>query len=146
MTVRYEGRARRLRLDLRPLCGEELEQVGAREDRDGLPGAARRRRRSEPGSSANTSSTDARASTDASGGCIATATSSFSASGFRNTRSSRLRSWIEPTMSVSVVGGLVAHDRQLRDAVALHQLDRGADLLVRVDDDEVGHRVVLVAA
>jgi hypothetical protein len=52
-----------------------------------------------------TSSTDARESTAASGGPIATAMSSFNASGLRNTRSRRLRSWIEPTMSVSSCAG-----------------------------------------
>ena len=38
---------------------------------------------------------------------------------------------------------LVPDDRDLRDAVALHQLDRGADLRVRLDDDEPGHPVLL---
>ena len=38
-----------------------------------------------------------------------------------------------------LVRGLVPDDRELRDAVALHQVDRGADLLVRVDDHELRH-------
>ena len=40
------------------------------------------------------------------------------------------------------LGGRVAHDRQLRDAVALHQLDRRAELLVRLADDQVGNAVL----
>ena len=51
--------------------------------------------------SANTSSSDAVASTAASGGCIATAMSSLSASGFLKTRSSSPRSWSDPTTSAS---------------------------------------------
>ena len=38
--------------------------------------------------------------------------------------------------------GRVADDRELRDPVALHQLDRRAELLVRLADDEVGHAVL----
>ena len=54
--------------------------------------------RSDP---ANTRRARRAASTVANGGCIATATSSLSASGFLKTRSRRLRSWIDPTTSVS---------------------------------------------
>ena len=50
-------------------------------------------------------------------------------------------------MSVSSSAGSCRHDGQLRDAVALHEVDRGAHLLVRVDDDEVGElRPVAVLA
>ena len=38
------------------------------------------------------------------------------------------------------LGRRVADDRELRDPVALHQLDRRAELLVRLADDEVGQR------
>src|SRR6185436_6225872 len=48
-----------------------------------------------------TSSSDSSASTAANGGCIAAATSSLRASGLRKTRSSRPRSWSEPTTSAS---------------------------------------------
>ena len=44
--------------------------------------------------------------------------------GFANRRSSRPRSRTEPTTSASDVDRLVPHDRDLRDPVALHQLDR----------------------
>src|SRR6476659_2236793 len=48
-----------------------------------------------------TSSSDSSASTADSGGCIAAATSSLRASGLRKTRSSRPRSWSDPTTSAS---------------------------------------------
>ena len=51
--------------------------------------------------SAKTVSTDSVVSTAGSGGSMAEATSSFSASWFRKTRSRSPRSWIEPTRSAS---------------------------------------------
>src|SRR5215211_5312085 len=40
---------------------------------------------------------------------------------------------------------MVAHDRDLRDAVALHEVDRAADLLLGLDQHEVGHGGLLLA-
>jgi hypothetical protein len=52
-----------------------------------------------------TVSTVSSESTAVSGGCIAAATSSLSASGFLKMRSSSPRSWSEPTMSASESAG-----------------------------------------
>ena len=70
---------------------------------------------------------------------MACGTSSFSESGFLNTRSSRPRSLSDPTTSESDSAGCVADDRELRDRVALHERDRLADLVVRLDRDQLGH-------
>ena len=70
---------------------------------------------------------------------MAEATSSPSASALLNTRSSSPRSCSEPTRSeIESAGGDRDH-RQLRDAPALHQLDRLADLVGRLDDDQLRH-------
>ena len=98
-----------------------------------------------PVSAATISSTDAEASTVASGGCIAVATSSCSASAFRKTRSSRSRSWSEPITSASVPSSPSRTTGELRDRVAVHHVDRLADLLVRRDRDERGRRLGLGA-
>ena len=123
------GKRPRARRELRPaLTGRPVARpdrpgcAGARGTRAGPSGSGsrqahrrhpRRLRRSGPERSANTSSSEPLTSTEASGGCIATATSSFNASGFLKTRSSRLRSWIDPTMSVTDSADAVAHDREL---------------------------------
>ena len=39
------------------------------------------------------------------------------------------------------LGRRAADDRELRDPVALHQLDRGAELLVRLEHDQIGRAV-----
>jgi len=80
---------------------EEVEQVGTREHADGLPSRATTTAFMPPVSVANTSSSVADASTAASGGCIAEATSSWSASGLPKTRSSSARSCREPITSAS---------------------------------------------
>ena len=128
VTARHEGRPSRpaLRLD----CVRREARNSSRSERvriaTGFPARPTSTAPPEPVSSAKTSSTDAAASTVASGGCIATATSSLSASGLRKTRSSRL-SLVDRADDVGqLLERLVADDRELRDPVALHQLDRGA--------------------
>ena len=116
--------------------GEVLEQVGARDDADRLPSSATTTAFVPPVSAVTISSTDASASTVASGGCIAVATSSCSASAFLKTRSSRSRSCSEPITSASDATSPSRTTGQLRDRVALHHVDRLADLLVRRDRDE----------
>ena len=70
--------------------------------------------------------------------------SSLSASGFLKTRSSRLALLDRADDVRDRVGRPVPDDGKLRDPVALHQLDRDADLLRRVDRDEVGQLALLV--
>ncbi len=125
---------------------EVLEQVGARQHADGLPARATTTAFVRPVSVAKTSSSESPTSTAGSGGCIAFATSSCSASGFLKTRSSRSRSWSEPITSASESTCAVAHDRELRDRVALHRVDRLADLLVRRDRHELRHVGLLDAS
>ena len=102
---------------------EVLEQVGARERRrPGGPRARRRPRSRGPSGGRTTSSTRLRARRpSASGGCIAAATSSCSASGFLKTRSSRSRSCSEPITSASESSAPLRTTGELRDRVALHQ-------------------------
>src|SRR5262245_26450531 len=67
----------------------------------GLPASATTTAFTPPVSAVTISSTDSSASIVVSGPCIATATSSCSASAFLNTRSSSARSWSEPITSLS---------------------------------------------
>ena len=133
-----------LALDLRALAREVLEQVGAGEDRR-WPAAAMPTTTAAlgPDRSANTSSSEAR-HVDG-----------------RERRPHRdgdvlvervrvLEDAVEQAALLDRtddVGERLrparAHHRQLRDPVALHEVDRSADLLVRVDRDEVGQVRVL---
>ena len=95
----------------------------------GLPSRATTTAFVPPVSVANTSSSVADASTAASGGCIAAATSSCSDVGVREDALEQ-RAVLERADHVGERLALaVAHDRQLRDAVALHRVDPLADLL-----------------